>query len=55
MVVLNIRDHGGLSFMDNNITHKPASQHDPWQYWLGIAKLKSVFSMTLKASNRQLI
>ena len=52
MIVLYIRDHGGLS---KNITQKPDLQYHPDALVVLVSsKLKSTFSTTLNASNRLL-
>ena len=55
MVVLYIRDHGGMGFSGQKKSHKNQLHNTilvPWQYWVGISKPKSAFSMTLNASNK---
>ena len=51
MVVPYIKDHGGLGFSGQNITQNQFHNTIlvPWQYWLGITKPKSPFSMTMNA------
>ena len=55
-VVVYIRSYGGLGLsaqkLTKNLLHNTILV--PWQYWLGITKPKSAFSMNLNASNRLL-
>ena len=50
----NIRDHEGLRYLTKTLTRN--QPHNtfmlPWQYWLGITKLKSAFSMTWNVATK---
>ena len=46
MVVLYIRDHGGLGFSDQQYHPKTSfTIPAPWQYWLGITKPDSALQI----------